>query len=188
MEGNLVRLRQLTLEDAQPIWEEIGDDPETWRWVGTAPMPKTSDDLKNELARRLDRPNTEFFAIIDQATGSIIGSTAFLDIRKLDCHFEIGGTFIAPRFRGGNRNVEMKYLMLTEAFENREAVRVTLRANEKNLVSRRAMEKIGAKLEGLLRNDRLERDGSWRTAAYYSIIIEEWPETKLKLLSMLETD
>ena len=189
MEGKLIRLRQLTLEDAQPIWEEIGDDPETWRWVGTwSPMPKSAEDLKAELSRRLDRPNTEFFAIIDQATGSVIGSTAFLDIREIDCHFEIGGTFIAPRFRGGNRNVEMKYLMLTEAFENRGAVRVTLKANEKNLVSRRAMEKIGAKLEGLLRNDRRERDGSWRTAAYYSIIIEDWPETKSRLLSILETN
>mgnify|MGYP000113701511 FL=1 len=77
--------------------------------------------------------------------------------------------------------------MLSEAFENRDAVRVTIKANEKNVASRKAIEKLGAKLEGLLRNQRQERDGTWRTAAYYSVIVEEWPETKTRIRSVLET-
>ncbi|MFM5952175.1 MAG: GNAT family N-acetyltransferase, partial [Micrococcales bacterium] len=102
-----------------------------------------------------------------------------------DRHVEIGHTFLAPRFRGGNRNTEMKFLMLREAFEVRSCVRVTLKANSKNLVSRRAIEKIGGKFEGLLRNHRQERDGTWRTSAYYSVIIEEWPTTNERLTQKL---
>jgi RimJ/RimL family protein N-acetyltransferase len=114
--------------------------------------------------------------------------TAYLDIREVDCHFEIGSTFIAPTFRGGNRNIEAKYLMLTEAFENRGAVRITIKANVANSRSRKAIEKIGAKLEGLLRNQRQERDGTWRTAAYHSVIVEDWPETKAKLEKLLSLE
>jgi N-acetyltransferase len=186
MDGNLVLLRPLLIEDAEALWNEIGNDAATWRWVGSgAPMPSSADDLRNEFARRITRQGAEYFAIVDKTSQTVIGSTAFLDIRPNDRHFEIGSTFIAPRFRGGNRNVETKLLLLSEAFENRGAVRVTLKANSDNAVSRKAIEKIGAKFEGLLRNQRQERDGSWRTAAYYSVIIEEWPETKHRLLSLL---
>ena len=188
MRGSIVTLRPLTLADADTLWELIGDDQDTWRWVGSgAPTPRTAEALQAEFARKLARESAEFFAIIDNATDQVIGSTAFIDIRPKDHHFEIGSTFIAPGFRGGNRNVEAKFLMLSEAFENRDAVRVTIKANEKNVASRKAIEKLGAKLEGLLRNQRQERDGTWRTAAYYSVIVEEWPETKTHIRSVLET-
>jgi RimJ/RimL family protein N-acetyltransferase len=186
MHGNLVSLRPLQLEDFEALWSEIGDDPDTWRWVGSgAPMPKSAEDLKGEFVRKLNRSDSEYFGIVDLPTGRLIGSTAFLDIREEDRHFEIGSSFIAPAFRGGNRNTEAKLLMLTEAFEVRGAVRVTLKANALNLRSRAAIEKIGAKLEGILRNQRLERDGTWRNAAYHSVIVEEWPETKDNLLRLL---
>jgi N-acetyltransferase len=186
MKGKIVTLRPLTLDDAKLLWDEIGDDPNTWRWVGSgAPMPTSASDLRVEFERKITRPGSEYFAVIDNKTQKVIGSTAFLDIRPIDHHFEIGSTFIAPSFRGGNRNVEAKLLMLTEVFENRDGVRVTVKANSNNVASRKAIEKIGAKLEGLLRNQRLERDGTWRTAAYHSIVVEEWPETKAKLLHLL---
>ena len=187
MQGKLVSVRPLTLEDATALWASIGHDSDTWRWVGSgAPMPTSAEGLVTEFSRKLGRPGSEYFALVDNATGVVYGSSAFLDIRPVDRHFEIGSTFIAPKFRGGKRNIEAKLLMLTEAFENRDAVRVTIKANAKNTRSRAAIEKIGAKLEGLLRNQRLERDGSWRTAAYYSVIVDEWPETKTHLLKLLE--
>lgn len=148
-------------------------------------MPTSASDLRVEFERKITRPDAQYFALIDNQTQKVIGSTAFLDIRPEDQHFEIGSTFIAPSFRGGNRNVEAKLLMLTEVFENRDGVRVTIKANSKNLASIKAIEKIGAKLEGVLRNQRLERDGTWRNAVYHSIIVEEWPETKAKLLQLL---
>ena len=186
MKGKLVALRPLALNDAELLWNEIGDDPDTWRWIGSgAPMPFSASDLRVEFERKISRPGAEYFALIDNETQKVIGSTAYLDIRPIDQHFEIGSTFIAPSFRGGNRNVEAKLLLLTEAFENRNAVRVTLKANALNERSRAAIEKIGGRFEGLLRNQRLERDGTWRTAAYYSVILEEWPETKRHLLQIL---
>jgi len=186
MQGNLVSLRPLTVDDAVPLWDEIGADQATWRWVGNgAEMPGSAEGLAREFAQNLTREKSEYFAVEDLATKQTIGSTAFLDIRPEDKHLEIGSTFIAPAFRGGKRNLEMKLLMLTEAFENRGCVRVTIKANAQNEVSRRAIEKIGAKFEGLLRNQRQERDGTWRTAAYYSVISDEWPETKLLLTELL---
>ena len=186
MLGKLVSLRPLKVDDAEALWKEIGDDPDTWRWIGSgAPMPKNAEDLKIEFRRKVGRPDSEYFAILDSETGRVIGSTAFIDIRDEDNHFEIGSTFIAPSFRGGNRNTEAKLLLLTEAFEVRKAVRVTLKANANNLRSRKAIEKIGAKFEGILRNQRQERDGSWRNAAYHSVIVEEWPETKSRLEALL---
>ncbi|MFM5904871.1 MAG: GNAT family N-acetyltransferase [Micrococcales bacterium] len=152
---------------------------------GRTHKSQSAEDLEQEFKNHLELKNAQFFAVEDVETGKVIGSTAFLDIRPKDRHVEIGHTFLAPRFRGGNRNTEMKLLMLTEAFENRGCVRVTLKANSKNLASRRAIEKIGAKFEGLLRNHREERDGSWRTSAYYSVIIEEWPDTKRELTQAL---
>jgi RimJ/RimL family protein N-acetyltransferase len=188
MRGSIVTLRPLTLADADTLWELIGDDQDTWRWVGSgAPVPRTVEDLRIEFARKLARQGAEFFAIVDNTTEQVIGSTAFIDIRPKDHHFEIGSSFIAPAFRGGKRNLEAKFLMLSDAFENRDAVRVTIKANEKNIASRKAIEKLGAKLEGLLRNQRQERDGTWRTAAYYSVIVEEWPETKSQLNHLLES-
>ena len=186
MDGALVYLRPLAVEDSQALWAEIGPDEKTWRWVGSgAPMPTSASELAEEFAREIGRPGSEYFAIIDKQSGRPIGSSAFLDIREADKHLEIGSTFIAPSFRGGKRNVETKLLMLTEAFEKRGAVRVTIKANSDNVVSRAAIEKIGAKFEGLLRNQRQERDGSWRTAAYYSVIVEEWPQTKQGLVELL---
>ena len=187
MHGNLVSLRPLVVEDAKTLWTQIGNDPDTWQWVGSgAPMPRSAEDLATEFSRQINRQDSEYFAIVDLSTQTVIGSSAFLDIRPIDRHFEIGSTFIAPGFRGGNRNIEAKLLMLTEAFEVRDAVRVTLKANGQNTRSRAAIEKIGAKFEGLLRNQRLERDGSWRNAAYYSVILEDWPSTKQKLLDLLD--
>lgn len=186
MDGKIVSLRLLELSDAFKLWDLIGDDVDTWRWVGSgAAIPSSVEDLHNEFSRKINRPDSEYFAIIDKQNGTVIGSSAFLDIREEDRHFEIGSTFIAPTYRGNNRNVEAKLLMLTEAFENRGAVRVTIKANAANLRSRKAIEKIGAKLEGLLRNQRQERDGTWRTAAYHSVIVEEWPETKAALQKLL---
>lgn len=188
MRGRFVTVRPLTIDDVRALWAVIGADEDTWKWVGSGePMPETQELLVAEFQRKFDRGIDEYFAIIDNATGLVVGSSAFLDNRPADRHLEIGRTFIAPAYRGGHRNEEAKLLMLTEAFENRDCVRVTLKANATNTRSRAAIEKIGASFEGVLRRQRLERDDTWRDAAYYSVIIDEWPETKKCLTDRLHS-
>ena len=182
MIGDRVALRPLEISDARKLWGLIGNDTDTWRWDGSgAPVPSSAKDLHDEFLRKINRPDSEYFTIIDKQSDTVISSIAFLDIREVDRHFEIGSISIAPTFRGGGRNIEAKYLMLTQAFENRGAVRIKIKANAANLRSRKAIEKIGAKLEGLLRNQRQERDGTWHTAAYHSVIVKDLPETKANL-------
>ena len=164
------------------FWDEVGDDTDTWQWIGgPAPIPHSKQELVKTLGDTIESMSCEYFAFQDQSTGDIVAISAFLDIRPQDRHVEIGGTFIARRFRGGNTNYQMKYLMLTEAFEKRNCVRVTFKVNSLNQRSREAVLRIGAKFEGELRNQREQRDGSWRTAAIFSIIESEWPEVKRAL-------
>jgi N-acetyltransferase len=180
-DGQLQRL-PLELESVAEFWEEVGNDPETWQWMaGTDPIPESSQALQNTFGRRMSVTDAEFFQFRDQATNEIVALSAFLDIREQDRHVEIGSTFIARRFRGGNTNYRMKLMMLTEAFDVRDCVRVTFKVNALNQRSRDAMLRIGATFEGELRNQREQRDGTWRTAVIYSIIDSEWPEVRQSL-------
>ena len=181
LQGPNLRLEPLTKQGVEDVWNEIGEDEETWQWIaGTDPIPTSANDLVAAFTTRMKDPDAEFFCIRNHA-GEAVGISSYLDIRPRDKHVEIGSTFIARRFRGGNTNYELKLLMLQEAFENRNCVRVTFKANSRNQRSRLAILRIGAIFEGELRNQRQERDGSWRTAAIYSVIEQEWPSVKAHL-------
>ncbi len=172
----------------ESFWDEVGDDPETWQWIATTdPIPKTKAELVAAFSKRMDSSDAEFFSFHDSQSGDIIAISAFLDIRPVDRHVEIGSTFVSRRFRGGTTNYQMKLLMLQEAFEVRDCVRVTFKVNALNQRSRDAVMRLGAKFEGELRNQREQRDGSWRTAAIYSIIESEWPSVKQSLMEKLKS-
>lgn len=125
------------------------------------------------------------FTIIDKVTGKIIGSTRFHNIFPKDSKLEIGWTWYDPTYWGTGYNNECKLLLLTFCFEELKAVRVQLQTNEKNLRSRAAIQKIGGKMEGILRKERIIEDGSYRNTVMFSLIDEEWPETKARLVDMV---
>ncbi|GAA4463655.1 GNAT family protein [Nemorincola caseinilytica] len=135
----------------------------------------------------LKRPTGEQYAftVIDKATGSIIGSTMlhniFPEYRKL----EIGYTWYAPRYWRTGYNRECKLLLLTYCFEVLHTIRVQLVTDENNLRSRTAIAGIGAKFEGILRNERIRSNGAYRNTAMYSIIDTEWPGVKALLSDQL---
>jgi N-acetyltransferase len=186
LEGGTIRLISLLPQHASELWEAIGPDEAIWKWIYVGELvPDSPEALEAVIKRRIAKPDVHFFAIQEIATGSLVGSTAFLDIRSADRHVEIGSTYLAPKCWGSLINIEAKLLMLSDAFDRRNCVRVTLKANADNHRSRKAIEKIGATLEGILRKQREERDGSWRDAAYYSIISEEWPTIRERLTTML---
>lgn len=126
------------------------------------------------------------FVIRHTATNRLIGSTRFFEIYPADKKLEIGWTWITRDFWGTAVNLECKLLLLTYCFETLKTNRVQLKTKDTNLRSRKAIEKIGGVFEGILRKDRIQSDGTTRNAAYYSILDDEWPAAKKRLVTLLE--
>lgn len=127
--------------------------------------------------------------------GTAIGSTSFLDVRPDDRGVEIGSTWLSPGCRGSWVNPAAKLAMLSAAFEGplftgpdggRTAMRVALKTDAQNAQSRAAIEKLGATFEGVLRRHILMPCGRWRDSAYYSIVENEWPGVRTRLLQRVE--
>jgi RimJ/RimL family protein N-acetyltransferase len=128
---------------------------------------------------------TQFpFIIFHKKHNKIIGSTRYLDVQQKHRKLEIGFTWLHPDYWGTEVNFECKLLLLTHCFETLETVRVQLKTDENNIRSRKAIAKIGAQFEGILRNDMLRDNGTNRHSAYFSIIDKEWSEKKVKLIEL----
>lgn len=118
------------------------------------------------------------FAVIHLDSGQVIGSTRYLEIHPLDLGLEIGGTWYAAAHQRTAVNTECKYLLLRHAFEALGCIRVQFKTDLRNERSQRALERIGAAWEGVLRNHMLLPDGTRRHSVYYSILDTEWPLVK----------
>jgi RimJ/RimL family protein N-acetyltransferase len=118
------------------------------------------------------------FAIFDKAKKAYAGSTSYGNIEPFDSRLEIGWTWIGREYQGTGLNKEMKFLMLENAFERLEVMRLELRTHHENLRSQGAIRSIGATLDGTLRSHTLMRDGSRRNTMVFSILREEWPEIR----------
>ena len=126
------------------------------------------------------------FAIVDRASGRAIGVTCYLDIRPNDRALEIGFTWIGKPYQRTLVNPECKYLLFRHAFDLQQAVRVQLKTDLRNVQSQRAIEKLGAVREGVLRKHVIRPDGYIRDTVMYSVTAEEWPEVRARLEQRLE--
>jgi RimJ/RimL family protein N-acetyltransferase len=127
--------------------------------------------------------------------GEVVGATRFLDLqywplgdarpRGVPVVAEIGGTWLAPRVQRTAVNTEAKLLMLTHAFETWRVRRVSLKTDARNARSRRAIERLGARFDGVLRAHSPAADGGLRDTAFYSIVDAEWPEVRARLTSLI---
>ena len=133
------------------------------------------------------------FAIVFH--GLIVGTTSYLDFiwwersgvdRNLPAAVEIGATWLARSAQRTRCNTEAKYLLLSHAFETWRVERVSFRTDERNVRSRTAIERLGARFEGVRRAERLGADGAIRSSAYYSIVASEWPEARVLLALRLK--
>ena len=113
------------------------------------------------------------------------GATRYLNIVPKDRGLEIGGTWYGTEFQRSAVNTECKYLLMTHAFETLRAIRVQLKTDLRNERSQKAIERIGAKKEGVLRNHMILPDGRIRDSVFYSILDTEWPEVKKNLEAMM---
>lgn len=126
------------------------------------------------------------FVIYDKKEGKLAGSSRYLEINQEHKKLEIGWTWMHPDYWGTKVNFECKLLLLTHAFETLGTVRVQLRTDKLNLQSRRAIEKIGGKLEGTVRHDYIRDNGTHRDSVLYSILDNEWEAVKKGLIRKLE--
>ncbi len=150
-------------------------------WYTSIPKP---DEIPAEIARRNSLPDMCAFAQID-ASGTAVGMTTYMHATETDRRVEIGSTWLAPSAQRGLLNTEAKLLLLTHAFEELKCIRVEFRTHRMNQQSRRAIERLGAQLEGILRNHMVMPDGHLRDTAVYAIIAQEWPVIKTHLSAKL---
>jgi N-acetyltransferase len=139
-------------------------------------------DILGRAKKGTDLP----FAVIHLASGRVAGATRYLNIMPRDRGLEIGGTWYGTEFQRTAVNTECKYLLLCHAFETLGAIRVQLKTDLRNERSQKAMERIGAKKEGILRNHMILPDGRYRDSVFYSILDSEWGEVRKKLEEMMD--
>jgi N-acetyltransferase len=187
LQGKFVRLEPLT-EAHVPALAAVGCDDRIWKLMLYG-LIHTEDEMRTWVRRLLagQAAGTDLpFAVIQLESGRVAGATRFMDIHPEHRGLEIGGTWYGLEFQRTAVNTESKYLLLRHAFEVLGTIRVQLKADLRNERSWRAIERLGAKREGVLRNHYILSDGVKRDSVYYRIIDSEWPEVKARLEGMLE--
>ena len=139
---------------------------------------RNPDALKAGDALEQLKPTRLAFVIINLADGNLAGSTSFYLIREDSRTVEIGGTWVKKAYQGTSVNTEAKYLLFKHAFETWQTIRVQIRTHDKNVQSKRSLEKLGLVKEGVIRNESVFKDGNYRDTALYSVIEEEWVGVK----------
>lgn len=186
--GQHVRLEPLTVAHAEPLWPHA-DEPEIWQFMpyGKVDSADRLRDVICELLRRQSAGTDVCFAVVDLAGNMPIGMTRFMTIERAHRSVEIGGTWYGKAFRRTVVNTECKYLLMSHAFETWGCVRVQIKTDLRNERSQRAIERLGATREGVLRKNVIMPDGYQRSSVMYSVIDEEWPAVKLRLQGLFKS-
>jgi len=180
--GKIIRLEPMT-EAHVPELAQVGLDPRIWQYMIYGQM-KREDDLRGwvrEILSRQERGTDLPFTVIHQQSGRAIGTTRFMEIHPQHRNLEIGGTWYGLEFQGSGVNAEAKYLLLRHAFEVWGCIRVQIKTDLRNARSQRAIERLGAVREGVLRDHVILADGYIRSSVMYSILEAEWPAVKASL-------
>jgi len=181
--SDIVRLEPLSREHAEGLYQ-ASQDQDIWTYM---PMnPSRSLETLFDWIDAAESPQQLPFAIRDVRSGNLLGSTRYLNISSEHYGLEIGWTWLAAPARRTAVNTECKYLLLLHAFESLGAIRVALKTDLRNQRSQRAIERIGAVREGVLRKQMILPDGYQRDTVMYSIIAGEWPAVKGRLGKMRE--
>lgn len=186
LSNHLVRLETMTEHHFSDVCQTMIPDPDGWYSVMFG--LNTPEAYRKEFidARIYTEKKIGMgFTIFDIASNRIAGISFFLKMDFENRNLEIGKTNIAPTFRRTYVNTAVKLLMLQYAFEKLKCIRVSFRVDSENLISRKAVERLGAKLGGTLRNERILPNGRVRDYCFYSIIDTEWPQIKSKIESQL---
>jgi RimJ/RimL family protein N-acetyltransferase len=191
LSGRFVRVTPVDPDrDADGLFRALDDDRV---WAHLSNRPASIDGVRGRMAARPDlesRLQWTVRAAVDYrgfAAGDVIGQTSYLDVSRADARLEIGSTGYAPGVWASAVNPEVKLLLLSFAFEQLNAGRVQLKTDVRNQRSQRAIERLGARFEGVLRRHLRRDDGTMRDTAMFSIIAEEWPDVRERLNARLLT-
>ena len=186
VEGNHVCVVPLTIQHQDDLVEAAANGELHRLWYTMVPNPK---DMGKEIERRLalrEAGSMLPFAIIDKADSKAVGMTTYMNIDASNRRIEIGSTWYRQSVQKSPLNTECKLLLLQHAFEALDCICVEFRTHYINTQSRRAIERLGAKFDGILRSHIIMENGTIRDTAVYSIIASEWPTVKAHLTWQLE--
>lgn len=177
-----VRLELLASSHAPDLLRH-GNDASVFRY-----MPCNAFNNLHDVKTFIDKALDEYqagqripFAIVDANSGEALGSTSFLALREQHKSVEIGWTWLGVTGQRTGINTRCKYLLLAHAFEDKQCIRVEFKTDARNTVSQLAIQRIGARQEGVFRSHVICPDGYIRDSVYYSITSNEWPQIKLQL-------
>jgi RimJ/RimL family protein N-acetyltransferase len=186
--GRIVQLVPLSMAHI-PGLTLAGRNESIWKYMLYANLT-TAESMSSwvqDILQRQQEGTDLAFTVIHLETGQVAGATRYLEMRPLHRSLEVGGTWYSPDFQGTLVNPECKYLMLEYAFEKLNCIRVQFKADVRNQRSIRAIEKMGAICEGILRNHYILQDGTFRDSVFYSILDREWPTVKKLLKERLSS-
>lgn len=185
LEHGAVRLEPLGHQHAAEL-ELAASDGELWRLrVTSVPEPGAAGSYIAAALAGQEAGHMLPFAVRDLQTNKIVGSTRYHDIIADVGRLEIGYTWYAKRYQRSHLNTTCKLMLLTHAFETLKAATVGWRTDNFNWASQRAIERLGAKRDGIIRGNALRRDGTVRDTVMYSVTSGEWPEIKAHLTYLL---
>jgi len=186
LNGDFARLEPLSQNHCAGLIDATKDG-DLWRlWYTTVPSPER---MAGEIERRLrlrEAGSMLPFTVVDLASGKLAGMTTYMNIDAVSRRVEIGSTWYRKSVQRSGINTECKLLMLRHAFETLDCIAVEFRTHFLNHQSRRAIERLGAKLDGVLRSHMRMADGSVRDTCAYSIIASEWPAVRANLIWQME--
>lgn len=184
--GRRVRLEPLSLDHLDDL-VAVGADESIWALTIARPTDRSGIEawIRSALAAGIAGTDVPF-ATIDLASGRAIGSTRFMSIVPDHRRLEIGWTWVGRAFQRTGANREAKLLQLSHAFEDLGANRVEFKTDARNEISRAALLGMGATFEGIFRNHMIMPNGPLRDSAWYSVVAEEWPAVKARLIASLE--
>ncbi len=182
LRGRHVTLRPLALEDRQSLVAALA--PLAGQFTTTVPAGVGEQTWFDRVVRESAAGRVMAFAVLDKM-GEIAGTTRYLRMAPAHRRLEIGGTLYAPRVQRTGLNTEAKRLLLAHAFDVMRVGVVQLRTDWLNQRSRKAIERLGAKLDGVLRGHMIMADGHVRDTCVYSIIASEWPGVRSHLDQLL---
>ncbi len=181
-----VRLEPLALAHEQGLAAAAADG-ELWKLrITSVPEPENTRRYIEDALRMRADGNRFAFAVVNDATGEVLGSTSYHDILPAVKRVEIGYTWYRKSVQRSHVNTTCKLLMMGHAFDTLGCHVVGWRTDNFNFASQQAIERLGAKKDGVIRGHALRRDGTIRDTVMYSMRAGEWPEAKVQLLYLLE--